>query len=66
MLLSDSERGVIISLRDDEGAFLVCQPEETEGRGAGHEGGGSGEDEELGGGVSDGGRTRSARPGDGR
>ena len=28
--LTDSERGVIISLRDDEGAFLVCQPEETE------------------------------------
>ena len=60
--LTDSERGVIISLRDDEGAFLVCQPEETEGRGAGHEGGSSGE---LGGGVSDGGRTRSARPVDG-
>ena len=67
--LTDSERGVIISLRDDEGAFLVCQPEETEERGAGHEGGGSGEEEgdgELGGGASHGGgRTRSARPGDG-
>ena len=45
MELTDSERGVIISLRDDEGAFLVCQPEETEERGAGHEGGGNGEEE---------------------
>ena len=43
--LTDSERGVIISLRDDEGEFLVCQPEETEERGAGHEGGGNGEEE---------------------
>ena len=61
MELTDSERGVIISSRDDEGAFLVCQPEETEERGAGHEGG-SGEegDGELGGGGNDSGHTRSA------
>ena len=42
MELTDSERGVIISLRDDQGAFLVCQPEETEERGASHKCGGSG------------------------
>ena len=35
--LEESERGVVISLRDGEGTFLECYPEETGDEEASHE-----------------------------
>ena len=58
--VTESETGTMVALRDDEGIFLECHPDDEDSE-VSREGGGEGE---LGGGDGEGGRSDGARPDD--